>query len=181
MQGYTYDEDGYFINIIDLEIDPLESREQGQDVFLVPRNAVLNPPDSYDPSAQEARWNGSAWDIVSKREPEREKWWLMESATGRAKFFGFKPGNEVIAEIPDALKDEDIEWLDVFDGRAVVNDTKKSEKLAEKAAKEAEEQATIDEALARRAEIVALKADLPTMTLPEVKVLLEKVIEELGL
>lgn len=65
MDVYNYRPDtGEFAGTGKAQLDPLETERQGQDVYLVPKNATtVAPPVEQDGKARV--WNGSAWEQVT--------------------------------------------------------------------------------------------------------------------
>lgn len=60
---WNYDDDG-FLTGQDVAIEsPLE---RGSGIFLIPRNSTDVPPPDRD-AGKEARWNGTAWELVNAR------------------------------------------------------------------------------------------------------------------
>lgn len=73
MKAYQYDsETKKYIGEIDRQIDPLESQEQGIDVWLMPANSTdIVPPEAKD--GYDIVFNGTDWEYKEiPKEPEPE-------------------------------------------------------------------------------------------------------------
>lgn len=62
MLVYQYDERGIFVGAEETELDPLESKLQGKEVFLLPPNATFIAPE--ENSGFVPVWNGEKWEQV---------------------------------------------------------------------------------------------------------------------
>lgn len=60
MQAYIYDNDRFYAGAVECQIDPLESKAQGEKVYLTPANSTSKKPTIKDGS--KPRWNGTAWE-----------------------------------------------------------------------------------------------------------------------
>ena len=80
MNVYKYDEEmKEYIETEEAHLDPLETKKQGKNIYLLPANATLTEP----PEAQEsfARvWNGTAWEQVEDN--RGVEYWLPEDTYG---------------------------------------------------------------------------------------------------
>lgn len=61
MKAFTFDNTGVLVKQITLDQDPLEPGR-----LLMPPNCTTVPPPPA-PAGQAPRWNGKAWDFVSKQ------------------------------------------------------------------------------------------------------------------
>jgi hypothetical protein len=60
MKAYAYDDDGYYIGERDCQLDPLETEQQGKEVYLLPANATFSAP--LDPQEGcKIKYVGKAW------------------------------------------------------------------------------------------------------------------------
>lgn len=80
MNVYKYDEETKeYIGTEPALLDPLETEQQGKDVYLLPANATFilptEPPDGYVNV-----WNGSAWEQVEDN--RKQEYWLPEDKYG---------------------------------------------------------------------------------------------------
>lgn len=80
MQVYKYDEETKeYIGTEPALLDPLETEQQGKDVYLLPANATFIPPteplDGYVNV-----WNGSVWEQVEDH--RKQEYWLPEDKYG---------------------------------------------------------------------------------------------------
>lgn len=71
MKLYYYDETGYYSAMSEAFLDPLETKLQGKDVWLMPPNATtIKPPSSID--GHKLKFNGKAWEQEKIPDPEPE-------------------------------------------------------------------------------------------------------------
>lgn len=70
MKAYKYDsETKKFIGEINRQIDPLESQEQGKEVYLMPANSTdIVPPEQKD--GYDIVFNGTDWEYKEIEKPE---------------------------------------------------------------------------------------------------------------
>lgn len=76
MKAYLYDEKTKeFISEIKEQIDPLETKAAGREIFIMPANSTeTEPPEEKD--GFKIKWNGSEWiyeEIPTEKEEPREK------------------------------------------------------------------------------------------------------------
>ncbi len=65
MKCYSYNERSkVYSGEVDAQIDPLETRIQGKDVWILPANATLAEPPVVG-KRQVAKWNGESWEVVA--------------------------------------------------------------------------------------------------------------------
>ena len=60
MQAYFYDSDRFYTGSMQCQLDPLESKKQGKDVYLTPANSTNIQPTIKD--GAKPRWNGTDWE-----------------------------------------------------------------------------------------------------------------------
>lgn len=76
MKAYLYDEKTKeFISEIKAQIDPIETKAAGREIFIMPANSTETvPPEEKD--GFKIKWNGSEWiyeEIQTEKEEPREK------------------------------------------------------------------------------------------------------------
>lgn len=72
MKAYRYDENFYYAGQQECQIDPLESKKQGQPVYLLPANCTWQEP-LIEKEGYKIKWNGNEWEyelIPVPPEPE---------------------------------------------------------------------------------------------------------------
>lgn len=80
MQVYKYDEETKeYIGTEPALLDPLETKQQGKNVYLLPANATFIPPTE-PPDGYVNVWNGSAWEQVEDN--RKQEYWLPEDKYG---------------------------------------------------------------------------------------------------
>ena len=80
MNVYKYDEETKeYIGTEPALLDPLETEQQGKDVYLLPANATFIPPTEL-PDGYVNVWNGSAWEQVEDN--RKQEYWLPEDKYG---------------------------------------------------------------------------------------------------
>ena len=72
MIAYGYDNDGVYTGPAPCQIDPVRSKREGKDCWLLPASATLTAPPEFDPETQKAVWDGKAWEIEDIPQPEPE-------------------------------------------------------------------------------------------------------------
>lgn len=71
MIAYKYDDLKYYIGEVNCQIDPLESKIQGHEIYLLPANSTFEvPPKEKD--GYKIKWNGESWEYEKIPEPEPE-------------------------------------------------------------------------------------------------------------
>lgn len=78
MLVYKFDEKGLFIGIDETELDPLESKLQGKEIYLLPPNATFDAPEEKEGFA--SVWNGEKWELVEDN--RGKEYWLPEDEYG---------------------------------------------------------------------------------------------------
>lgn len=79
MNVYKYNDNGEYIGTEEALLDPLETEQQGKNVYLLPANATFTAP----PEAQEGYinvWNGKAWEQVEDN--RGVEYWMPEDKFG---------------------------------------------------------------------------------------------------
>ena len=72
-KAYLFDEKTKeFKNEVNAQIDPLESKKAGKDVYLLPANATWLKPTPKDGCV--AVWNGETWDVIEDN--RKKEYWL---------------------------------------------------------------------------------------------------------
>lgn len=87
MKAYIYDEKTKeFIGETKAQIDPLETKAEGREIFIMPANSTeTEPPEEKD--GFKIKWNGSEWiyeEIQTEKEEQREKTQEEKAADVRA-------------------------------------------------------------------------------------------------
>lgn len=86
MKAYIYDSQGYFEREDVAQIDPLETKTAGREIFIMPANSIdIEPPPEKD--GFKIKWNGSEWiyeEIQTEKEEQREKTQEEKAADVRA-------------------------------------------------------------------------------------------------
>ena len=82
MQIYVFDaESREFLRSEEAFPDPLESRAQGREVWLLPDHACFTPPPA-PKAGHAALWNGAAWEQVEDHRPQSGPGGLPLEGTG---------------------------------------------------------------------------------------------------
>lgn len=79
MNVYKYNDNGEYIGTEEALLDPLETEQQGKNIYLLPTNATFTEPSK----AQEGYvnvWNGTAWEQVEDN--RGVEYWLPEDIYG---------------------------------------------------------------------------------------------------
>ena len=74
MKAYCFDNGGVFTEEYECQKDPVKSKNEGVDRYLMPANATQIAPPDFDTETQKAVWDGSAWNIQEKEiiDPESQ-------------------------------------------------------------------------------------------------------------
>lgn len=83
---YWTDEKGYFKGVVKCQLDPLESKKQNKEVYLLPKNSLEEEPPSFK-KGEIAFWNGTSWEI-------------RENNIGKL-IYNKKSGGEVVCQTPE--------------------------------------------------------------------------------
>lgn len=78
MLVYKYDEKGVFVGAEETELDPLESKLQGKEIYLLPPKATFDKPEEKDGFAPV--WDGEKWEQVEDN--RGREYWLPEDEYG---------------------------------------------------------------------------------------------------
>lgn len=78
MLVYKFDEKGLFIGTDETELDPLESKLQGKEIYLLPPNATFDAPEEKEGFAPV--WNGEKWEHVEDN--RGREYWLPDDKHG---------------------------------------------------------------------------------------------------
>ena len=70
MIAYAYNENGYFNGTVNCQKDPVRSKHEGRDIYLLPANATFLAPSDFDSAKEIAVWNGKSWCIEQLPELE---------------------------------------------------------------------------------------------------------------
>lgn len=74
-KAYVFDDNGYMIGEGICQIDPLETKAAGREIFIMPANSTeIEPPPEKD--GFKIKWNGSEWiyeELPTEKEEKREK------------------------------------------------------------------------------------------------------------
>ena len=86
MKAYIYNSQKYFEREDVAQIDPLESKAEGREIFIMPANSTeIEPPAEKD--GFKIKWSGSEWiyeGIQTEKEEQREKTQEEKAADVRA-------------------------------------------------------------------------------------------------
>ena len=63
MIAYAYNDNGNYSGTVNCQKDPVRSKRESMDVYLLPANATLTAPPEFDHTAQIAIWDGGKWQI----------------------------------------------------------------------------------------------------------------------
>lgn len=69
MFAYKYDENYYFFEKVIAQLDPLESKKQQKEIYLLPANSTWQePPEEKD--GFRIKWNGESWEYEKIEQEE---------------------------------------------------------------------------------------------------------------
>lgn len=71
MKAYSYNAAGQYIGEVACQIDPVQSKKTGQEVYLLPANATYIEPPGYDSGTHIPVWNGDLWELNEIDVPEQ--------------------------------------------------------------------------------------------------------------
>lgn len=77
---YKFDEKGLFVGTDETELDPLESKLQGKEIYLLPPNATFAAPEEKEGFAPV--WDGEKWKTIEDN--RGQEYWLPEDKYGDA-------------------------------------------------------------------------------------------------
>lgn len=84
MKAYVYNEkNGEFVREAVTDLDPLETRLAGKNVWLLPAHSTFTPPPAAG-EKQAAVWNGAKWEIVEDHRRKRDKGGVIIKESGTA-------------------------------------------------------------------------------------------------
>lgn len=78
MLVYKFDEKGLFVGTDETELDPLESKLQGKEIYLLPPKATFDAPEEKEGFAPV--WDGEKWGQVEDN--RGKEYWLPEDEYG---------------------------------------------------------------------------------------------------
>lgn len=126
MQYYSYTADTKeYIGKGLAQLDPLESKKQGREIWLLPKNATFTaPPEEKDGFARV--WNGTAWEYIEDR--RGTEYWLpgdtCQSEPHEMKELGPLPEGALLerpAKTPEELEQEELAKAKAERAEAVQN------------------------------------------------------------
>lgn len=79
MNVYKYNENGEYIGTEEALLDPLETKQQGENIYLLPANATFTAPTEPQDGYVNV-WNGTAWEQVEDN--SGVEYWLPEDKFG---------------------------------------------------------------------------------------------------
>lgn len=74
-KAYLFDNAGYFAGEGIVQIDPLETKAAGREIFIMPANSTETEPPP-EKEGFKIKWNGTEWiyeEIPTEKEEQREK------------------------------------------------------------------------------------------------------------
>ena len=74
MYAYKYDSDFYYAGQQDCQLDPIATKREGHEVWLLPANCTWEEPLN-EKEGYKIKWNGNEWEyelIPIEPEPENE-------------------------------------------------------------------------------------------------------------
>lgn len=74
-KAYMFDDAGYFVGESISQIDPLETKSAGREIFIMPANSTETEPPA-EKEGFKIKWNGTKWiyeEIPTEKEEPREK------------------------------------------------------------------------------------------------------------
>ena len=85
MQTYKFDADTKeYLYTEEAFLDPLESKAQGRDVWLLPADSTFTEPPVAE-KGYAVRWNGTAWEQVEDHRQKRDKGGVVIAANSLGK------------------------------------------------------------------------------------------------
>lgn len=79
MNVYKYDENGEYIGTEEALLDPLETEQQGKNIYLLPTNATFTAPTEPQDGYTHV-WNGKTWEQVEDN--RGVEYWMPEDKFG---------------------------------------------------------------------------------------------------
>ncbi len=99
-KAYRYDKDTkIFIGEVERQLDPLESKKAGIDIYLVPGQSTLEPPlppkDGFDVVWDDDKWAYKEWPKTEAYEPtelelKQKELWETKSQLAQLDYIGVK-------------------------------------------------------------------------------------------
>lgn len=89
MIAYRYDSLMFYIGKVDCQLNPLETKAQGKEVYILPANATEKKPtlkEGYTP-----RWNGKAWEQYAN---DKKVYGYTDNADGTINYYGVEHTKE---------------------------------------------------------------------------------------
>ena len=104
MIAYRYDFLGFYAGEVDCQLNPLETKAQGKETYILPANATEKKPtlkEGYTP-----RWNGSKWEQYAD---DKKVYGYTDNADGTINYYGVEHTEE---ELKSKNKDVDLLFAD---------------------------------------------------------------------
>lgn len=104
MIAYRYDSLRFYIGEVDCQLNPLETKAQGKEVYILPANATEKNPtlkEGYTP-----RWNGKAWEQYAD---DKKVYGYTDNADGTINYYGVEHTEE---ELTAKNKGVDLSFAD---------------------------------------------------------------------
>lgn len=89
MIAYRYDSLMFYIGEVDCQLNPLETKAHGKEVYILPANATEKKPtleEGYTP-----RWNGKAWEQYAN---DKKVYGYTDNADGTINYYGVEHTEE---------------------------------------------------------------------------------------
>lgn len=100
MIAYRYNSLMFYIGEVECQLNPLETKAQGKEVYILPANATEKKPtlkDGYTP-----RWNGKTWEQYAD---DKKVYGYTDNADGTINYYGSAHTEE---ELQARVKDVDL-------------------------------------------------------------------------
>jgi hypothetical protein len=104
MIAYRYDSLGFYVGEVDCQLNPLETKAQGKEVYILPANATYDKPtlkEGYTP-----RWNGKTWEQYAD---DKKVYGYTDNADGTINYYGVEHTEE---ELTAKNKGVDLSFAD---------------------------------------------------------------------
>ena len=92
MKAYKYDSLGFYAGECECQLNPLETKAQGKEVYILPANATCTKPTTkkgYTP-----RWNGEKWEQYAD---DKKVYGYTDNADGTINYYGVEHTEEELA------------------------------------------------------------------------------------
>ena len=89
MIAYRYNSLGFYVSEVDCQLNPLGTKAQGKEVYILPANATYDKPtlkEGYTP-----RWNGSKWEQYAD---DKKVYGYTDNADGTINYYGVEHTEE---------------------------------------------------------------------------------------